>query len=122
MSPLIYTVDANAFELFSRADGRLRALDRMLAPEEVVLADKVHFILIGAAPWYTRTFLHAPFVAAGVILCWPSCNYRSRYFWGTAILRHGLPRHPGAAIALFFFQGRGEVRIAVFVRSTSRCQ
>lgn len=42
MAPLIYTVDANAFELFSRADGRLRALDRMLAPAEVVLADKVH--------------------------------------------------------------------------------
>lgn len=42
MSPLIYTVDANAFELFSRADGRLRALDRMFDPAEVVLADKVH--------------------------------------------------------------------------------
>lgn len=41
MSPLIYTVDANAFELFSRADGRLRALDRMLTPAEVVLAEKV---------------------------------------------------------------------------------
>lgn len=41
MSPLIYTVDANAFELFSRADSRLRALDRMLAPAEVALADKV---------------------------------------------------------------------------------
>ena len=41
MSPLIYTVDANAFELFSRADGRLRALDRMLSPAEVALADKV---------------------------------------------------------------------------------
>lgn len=41
MSPLIYTVDANAFELFSRADGRLRTLDRMLTPSELVLADKV---------------------------------------------------------------------------------
>lgn len=41
MSPLIYTVDANAFELFSRADGRLRALDRMFTPAEVALADKV---------------------------------------------------------------------------------
>lgn len=41
MAPLIYTVDANAVEVFSRADSRLRALDRMLAPAEVVLADKV---------------------------------------------------------------------------------
>lgn len=41
MSPLIYTVDANAFELFSRADGRLRVLDRMLSPSEMTLANKV---------------------------------------------------------------------------------
>ncbi|CAM9114557.1 unnamed protein product [Hapterophycus canaliculatus] len=45
MSPLIYTVDANAFELFSRADGRLRAVDRMLAPEEILLADKVRRVV-----------------------------------------------------------------------------
>eukprot|EP00904_Undaria_pinnatifida_P013142 jgi/Undpi1/8959/HiC_scaffold_26.g11420.m1 len=45
MSPLIYTVDANAFELFSRADGRLRALDRMLTPAEVVLAEKVRWVV-----------------------------------------------------------------------------
>lgn len=41
MSPLIYTVDANAFELFSRADGRLRVLDRMLSPSEMALAIEV---------------------------------------------------------------------------------
>ncbi|CAM9159702.1 unnamed protein product [Scytosiphon promiscuus] len=46
MSPLIYTVDANAFELFSRADGRLRTLDRMLAPEEILLADKVRRVVV----------------------------------------------------------------------------
>lgn len=41
MAPLIYTVDASTFEIFSRADGRLRTLDRMLTPAEVILADKV---------------------------------------------------------------------------------
>ncbi|CAN0023407.1 unnamed protein product, partial [Ectocarpus sp. 8 AP-2014] len=45
MSPLIYTVDANAFELFSRADGRLRALDRMFTPAEVALADKARSVV-----------------------------------------------------------------------------
>ncbi|CAM9955122.1 unnamed protein product [Ectocarpus fasciculatus] len=45
MSPLIYTVDANAFELFSRADGRLRALDRMFTPPEVALADKTRSVV-----------------------------------------------------------------------------
>eukprot|EP00752_Nemacystus_decipiens_P011182 g9936.t1 len=45
MSPLIYTVDANAFDLFSRADARLRALDRMLAPAEVALADEVRRVV-----------------------------------------------------------------------------
>lgn len=49
MSPLIYTVDANAFELFSKADARLRALDRMLAPAEVALADKV-ILLFSCSP------------------------------------------------------------------------
>lgn len=41
MSPLIYSVDANAFELFYRADSRLRTLDRMLDPAELSIADKV---------------------------------------------------------------------------------
>lgn len=44
MSPLIYTVDANALELFSRADSRLRTLDRALGPSEAVLAEKVRVL------------------------------------------------------------------------------
>lgn len=42
MSPLIYTVDANAFEQFARADSRLRAVDRMLDPAGIMLAEKVN--------------------------------------------------------------------------------
>lgn len=45
MSPLIYTVDANAHELFSRADGRLHALDRMLSPSDALVAEKVRRVV-----------------------------------------------------------------------------
>lgn len=44
MAPLIYTVDANSVELFSRADGRLQLLDRMLDPEGISLVEKVSYL------------------------------------------------------------------------------
>lgn len=44
MAPLVYTVEANGVELFSRADGRLRLLDRMLDPVGTALVEKVSYL------------------------------------------------------------------------------
>lgn len=102
MSPLIYTVDANAFELFSKADGRLRALDRMLVPGEVVLADKVQqYSLLAAARGNCCSVFSPTLCSTRSLLLTPASNFLSH-----------LLRDWSACCTLLFFWGRrgGAVR------------